>query len=96
MDLAGGVMEGKAGDDSPGNLIGGGMKWAHQHARTIRREGWTDAFGVDGGGFQSELRLRNRGREHGKGVLRELHFREGEQEGKRGFRALVAVDPIHV
>ena len=34
--------------------------------------------------------------EDGDGVLHELHFRQREQEGERGFRALVLVDPVHV
>ena len=47
-----------AGGDSPRALIGGGKKRAHEHARTIRSKGWPDAFGVKGGCFQNESRLR--------------------------------------
>src|SRR6185295_13384455 len=34
--------------------------------------------------------------EIGQRVLRELHFGTGQQEGERGFRPLISVDPVHV
>ena len=37
-----------AGDDSPRDVVGGGTKRAHQHARTVRNQSRPDAFGVDG------------------------------------------------
>ncbi len=41
------------------------------------------------------LRSR-RGAECQARVLHELHFGQREQKGKRGFRALIAVDPVHM
>ena len=37
------------GDDSPRDVVGGGTKRAQQHARTVRGQGWPDAFGVESG-----------------------------------------------
>src|ERR1035441_1615418 len=39
---------------------------------------------------------QNRGPEAGDNVLRQPQFRKRQQERQRGFRALVAVDPVDV
>ena len=38
-----------AGDNPSRNVVGGGIKRAHQHPRTVRGQGWPDAFGMEGG-----------------------------------------------
>jgi hypothetical protein len=34
--------------------------------------------------------------EAGQHILRKPHFRQRKQEGQRGFRSLISVDPIYV
>ena len=56
------VQEGHdAGDDPPRDVVAAGIKGSHEHARPVGNQGGSNAFGVDGGGFQNKSRLR-RGR----------------------------------
>jgi hypothetical protein len=47
-----------ASDNPPRDIFAGRPKRTHQYPRAVRDQGWPDAFGVDGGGFQNEPRLR--------------------------------------
>ncbi len=97
-----------ARDDSPRDVVGGGTKRAHQHARAIRGQRRPDAFGVEGGGwlfgheFISALESTP-GITSPTGSLKLVRVfcsacisASDEQEGQRGFGALILAQPVHV
>ena len=70
------------------------IKRANENPRRVRAQRDGGAMNRNGG---HELEMLFRGLiKDGDRVLHDLHFREREQKGQRGFRALVAVYAIHV